>query len=151
MPLVAGAACQKKNGTARDDYEGVVRALDVAEPPAAAAAAPAAADVPGVDTSKLSAAEKARFAKLLDRLQSPCGKAHSLRKSLTDDPSCKRARFAARYVAMLVHETDDDLTVRDYYDARYRTDKRYTFDTSSAPHLGQPGAPIAIVEFLDYG
>src|SRR5687768_10036301 len=37
-----------------------------------------------------------RLGALADKLPSPCGKAHSLRKSLEGDPACKRAPFAKK-------------------------------------------------------
>ena len=55
--------------------------------------------IPGVDISKLSSSKTDRFYKLVGVLASPCGKSHSLRTSLLEDDSCKRAPFAARYVA----------------------------------------------------
>lgn len=108
-------------------------------------------DVPGVDTSKLNDTQKGRFNALLDKVQSPCGKAHSLRTSLTTDKACKRAIFAGRYLVklLLVDLPDEDATT--FYDQRYQQQKTYPFDLAGTPYEGVPGAAITIVEFFDYG
>ena len=142
------------NGRQRDDYQGVVKAMDGVGPDDTGktkAGDPPSAEVPGVDISKLDDRAKKRFADMLDRLQSPCGKSHSLRKSLLEDESCKRAPFAARYVAMLIDEDLEDLEVRAAYDGRYRDDQRHKLDVSKAPSVGTVGGSIVLVEFLDYG
>ncbi len=148
VALLLSGACSKNNGSSRDDYEGVGSALDKQDPPDDS---DTSAQVPGIDVSKLDAREKRRFGKLLNRLPSPCGRSHSLRKSITRDQSCKRAPFAGRYVATLVGEDEDDLTIRALYDARYRNDKVHEFSLDKAAFSGTRNAPIVIVEFLDYG
>jgi len=156
VSAAAAASCSKNgNDRARDDYKGVGEALDLADSTRARGASapqrPASAQVPGVDVSKLDDAGKRRFAKLLDALPSPCGKAHSLRTSLSKDTACKRALFAARYVVMLVGADVEELSIRAAYDGRYRNDERHEFRVAAAPHFGEVGAPVVIVEFLDYG
>ena len=79
-------------------------ALDpVAPGSAVAAATPGTAapsvdttPLPGVDVSRLADDKKALFYTLVSSLDSPCGKAQSLRASFTTDASCKRAPFAIR-------------------------------------------------------
>jgi len=155
LSAVLAAACSNNNGRTRDDYQGVGQALDDLEPkdpkaPKAPVAA-AGAEVPGVDVSKLGERAKQRFAALLDRLQSPCGKSHSLRKSVVEDQTCKRAPFAARYVIALVDEDIEDLDIRAAYDGRYRDSNRHDIDVSKVPYIGTAGGRIALIEFLDYG
>jgi len=148
------AGCSNNhNGHQREDYQGVVKAMDDVGPgePGGKKNPPPTAEVPGVDVSKLDDRAKQRFAGFLDSLQSPCGKTQSLRKSLLEDQSCKRAPFAARYLAMLVDEDLEDLEVRAAYDGRYRDDDKHEFDLSKAPSVGPRGAPIVLVEFFDYG
>lgn len=139
---LVGASCDKKTA------EGpTTSAAPVGTSPGVAPAE----DVPGVDVSKLSGEQKQRFFQLVDKLQSPCGKAHSLRTSVKTDASCKRATFAARYVARLAGE---DLTlgeITEKYEARYLASKTYRFDLADTPYSGNPDAPVQIVEFFDYG
>ena len=108
-------------------------------------------DVPGVDVSKLDTGEKRRFAQALDALPSPCGKAHSLRTSLTSDPGCKRAVFAGRYVARLATEGFVPEEIEYAYEARFQQTERKTLPTENAPYAGVRGARVELVEFFDYG
>jgi protein-disulfide isomerase len=89
------------------------------------------------------------YQQLLDRLQSPCGKVESLRKAL-DDPGCPRASFAAAYVERRLDLfTADELA--GYYERRYLTAQPLVFDLAEAPSVGPEGAPVVLVEFIDYG
>jgi len=92
-----------------------------------------------------------RIDALMDKLPSPCGAAHSLKKSL--DAGCKRAPFAKKYVGRLVQKygaSDDD--VNQLYRARYTPSTGpQTFDLKDTPYEGNPRAPVVIVEFFDYG
>jgi len=111
-------------------------------------------DIPDVDTDKLSDIEKAKLSKALDTLPSPCGKAHSLRTSVKEDPECKRAPFAARFVATLADEKIGlgDTEIRQLYDGRYRREGGpIEFDLTQAPYDGPEDAKIKLVEFFDYG
>ena len=107
--------------------------------------------LPGLDTSKLTADKKARFFKLVDKLSSPCGKAHSLRTSLKSDSACKRATFAAR---TLLRRLGDELTDEEIvalYTNHYDAKKTVEFELGGTPFLGVPTASVVLVEFFDYG
>lgn len=138
-----GGACEKK----KPADTGAVAALERADPNRPVDTTP----IEGADVSKLSEDRKKLFYQLVDSLSSPCGKAHSLRTSVKTDPSCKRAPFAVKYVlAYLEDEANEDL-VRKEYAAKY-IDKPRTakLDYSKAPRMGNPDAPIKLVEFYDY-
>lgn len=107
--------------------------------------------LPGFDTAKLDASKQKLFYTLLGSLQSPCGKAESLRKAMTDDKSCKRAPFAVRYVLTLVEDEVPEPQIRDDYDEKYDAKERYKIDVSKAPRIGNDDALVRIVEFYDYG
>lgn len=155
MSVVAlgGASCDKKTPAKSGEAQEVVQAMDSVE--AQQQQQPVKQEpIPGVDLSDLDANKKDRFYRLVDRgLQSPCGKAHSLRTSLTDDTSCKRAPFAAKYViAMLADEAGDEDIQRFYNDKYKSAGKVHTFDMDpSSAHTGPPDAPVRLVEFYDYG
>jgi protein-disulfide isomerase len=103
-----------------------------------------------VDISAIDSDRQTTFYRLVTTLPSPCGKAHSLRTSYTGDPSCKRARFAVRWlVAMLQDEIREDLVRQDYRD-KYENIKRVKLDARAAPTFGPPNAAVRIVEFFDY-
>jgi protein-disulfide isomerase len=150
LGCLSGASCGKNQAASPERYDGVGSALDNTDNQAGAAAAKPT-DLPGVDTSRLSAVQKNLFGKLADKLPSPCGKAHSLRKSVESDTSCKRAPFAARYVATLVGEDLGELEIRDQYDGRYRSEAAARFRLEGAPHKGPTDAKVVLVEFFDYG
>lgn len=147
-----GASCDKKAAS----EPGPVGIAPPPDPKAGAADATAAKPktppeaVAGVDLSALAEGKQAVFHALVDKLQSPCGKAESLRASVKD-PSCKRAAFAARYVARKVGEDLPSDAISENYEARYVSDTKYGFDVKEAPSIGPKTAPVTIVEFFDYG
>lgn len=161
--FLAGASC-KKETTAADT--GAVAAADraaVGDPSkGGAAGAPGGAQggapvdtapLPGVDLAKLDDKQQALFHKLVAALPSPCGKAHSLRTSVAEDKTCKRAPFAARYVAALIADEAPEREVREAWEAKYKaapTPAR-TFALDGVPHAGPVDAPVQMVEFFDYG
>lgn len=110
--------------------------------------------IPGVDTKKLKSDKKIdRFYKLVDELQSPCGKAHALRTSLLQDSSCKRAPFAASYVVEMLSDEQDDEDIRELYKLRFGNQsppKAFELN-ETVPHVGPPDATVKLVEFYDYG
>src|SRR5262249_9352434 len=113
MPFLLGAACTKESKSQADN--GAVAALDragsdkvggakITPPPGPVGTTP----LPGVEIDKLNKKQQDLFYKLVASLPSPCGKAHSLRTSITSDQTCKRAPFAAKLVeAMLEDEAKE--------------------------------------------
>ncbi len=151
-PLLVGA-CKKSSPKAND--EGAIAAMDHSS---GAGTAPVTNEgpvdttpLPGIDASKLG--DKAGvFYKLVGSLQSPCGKAESLRASYTKDTSCKRAPFAVRYVMALLEDEATEAQAREEYEHKYKsTDAPVKLDISKAPHEGATDAPVRLVEFFDYG
>jgi protein-disulfide isomerase len=147
---LGGASCDRNSTAASGDNRELAKAIDKLEN----ATEPVNQDpIPGVDLSKLDSKKKELFYRLSDSLQSPCGKAHSLRKSLTEDTSCKRAPFAARYVISMLADEAGLQDVHEYYTKRYRNPGQvHTFQLSeSVPHTGPVDAPVKLVEFFDFG
>jgi protein-disulfide isomerase len=106
----------------------------------------------GVDTSKLEKPMQVRFESLLDTLPSPCGKAHSLRTSRNNDPTCKRAPFGVDYAFELIKDGASVNEVKELYALRFGDTKAIDFTYDSAtPHQGPTDAPVKLVEFYDYG
>jgi thiol-disulfide isomerase/thioredoxin len=138
--LVGGVACEKKQTTETGPGPSPDRPSEPAD----------TTPLPGVDTSKLDAAKQKLFYTLLGSLNSPCGKAESLRKSVTSDKSCKRAPYAVRLVLALVEDEGPEPLIRDLYRLTYEG-KPQTFDLSKAPRLGNDDAKVQLVEFYDYG
>jgi protein-disulfide isomerase len=149
--LLGGCSCGNKNSSANTEggnFKDITSTFDDSEP------APAdRKPVEGADLSKLSAADQQRFEKLVDKLPSPCGKAHSLRTSRNTDQECIRARFAVDYLVALLTDGAPDDEARELYTKRYRTDeKKKGFRLGNeVPHTGPADARIVLVEFFDYG
>lgn len=109
--------------------------------------------LPGVDLSALNDTQKTTFASLVDSLPSPCGKAHSLRTSLTSDATCKRAPFAAKYVAFLLSQEAREQDVTEMYKGRYKgapVTMRDKLVLDNAPRVGPIDAKVQIIEWFDY-
>jgi thiol-disulfide isomerase/thioredoxin len=150
--LVGGCSCGNKNSSANAEgggnYKDVTSTFDESEP------APAERKpVEGADTAKLEAPQQQRFEKLVDKLPSPCGKAHSLRTSRNTDASCIRARFAVDYLISLLGDGATDDEARELYTLRYRKEeaKRGFRLNNDVPHTGPADARVVLVEFFDYG
>ncbi|MBP6629254.1 MAG: thioredoxin domain-containing protein [Kofleriaceae bacterium] len=146
MPFLSGAACEKKS-SGKTDPAGAVTALDKVSAPVDKTA------LPGIDVAKLPAKSQDLFYKLVGTLTSPCGKAHSLRTSVSSDTECKRAPFAARYVAALIEDEAPEDVVREQYETKYKkaAGAAKTFQLDGVPHSGPTDAPVVLVEFFDYG
>jgi protein-disulfide isomerase len=153
-----GGACEKKSAKASGDPSGAIAAMDragsgAAKPTDDNSTGPAdTTPLQGIDVSKLSSDHQQLFYKLVGSLNSPCGKSHNLRTSVTSDASCKRAPFAARYVAAMIDDEIPENLVREAYDAKYTQNvKTVKVDVSKAPHVGANDAPVRLIEFFDYG
>jgi protein-disulfide isomerase len=105
----------------------------------------------GVDVSKLPDAVQEKFYRFIGSLSSPCGKAQSLRTSVTSDQSCKRAVFAAQYVLALVQDAAEDDVVIKQYEGKYKPEPDKKINVEGAPMIGASDAPVKMVEFFDYG
>ncbi len=138
VSLLSAAACERKQNTEPVKTPVAVGPVDTTP-------------LPGFDTAKLDATKQKVFYTLLASLQSPCGKAESLRKSMTDDKSCKRAPFAVRYVLTLVEDEVPEPQIRDEYNEKYDGKEPYKIDVSKAPRIGNDDALVRVVEFYDYG
>jgi protein-disulfide isomerase len=144
LPLLMGGACEKKSSKPADT--GAINAADRVDPATVNDTTP----LTGVDISKLEADKQKLFYKLVNTFKSPCGKTHSLRTSITQDTSCKRAPFAVRYIISLLDDEATEEQVREEYTHKYENPKVVKLDVSKAPHIGAEDAPIKITEFFDY-
>ena len=156
MPLLAGAACEKK----KPNDTGAISAMDRAGSgstgssggSSTVAAGPAdTTPMKGIDVGKLDGEKQKLFYQLVASLKSPCGKSHSLRTSYEQDTACKRAPFAVKYVASLIEDEVKEADVRDFYTNKYEKEPQHVkIDTSKAVRIGKPDAPVRLVEFFDY-
>jgi protein-disulfide isomerase len=163
--LAALAGACKKGATP------AAEAAKSADPPAAAPAVPSTATPPApavkapagpepklppmvLDGIDLEADARARFFALYDKLPSPCGKPQNLHAAVDTDPTCKRAPFAARWVAhMLTLANVEDEQMVELFGQRYKRQEPFAFDLAGVSHVGgdPKTAKITMVEFFDYG
>ncbi len=101
---------------------------------------------------KLDADMRARFFALYDKLPSPCGKTQSLHAAVDSDPTCKRAPFAARWLARVLADSGlNDENMLAIYGQHYSGAPPQAFDLAGAAHTGDAKtAKVAFVEFFDY-
>lgn len=143
-------ACKKKDpgdSAGNEAYKDIETTFDGTEP-----APEDRKPVDGVDPTEMEKHMQVRFESMLDKLPSPCGKAHSLRTSRNSDPDCKRAPFAVEYLFELTKEGATDEEIKELYALRFRDTKALSFiHDPSTPHHGPTDASVKIVEFFDYG
>lgn len=126
-----------------------------AAPQAGAPSAAAAGDAPvralaGVDTSSLTDSEVDRWSSLLGALSSPCGEPRSVGRCAQEGGGCRQCVPAARYLARLVASGFEREEIEGLYRSRYDAKGKVEINTSAAPLLGSPMAPVTIVEFSDF-
>ncbi len=162
LMFLAGASCKKESKAGDTNPGDVVNAADKAKDPhdhgkKKPVIQPEPKDLDtspltGVDVSKLEDKQQRLFYKLIASFSSPCGKAHSLRTSVTTDTACKRAPFSARYLKSMIEDEISEEDIITLWEAKYKTEAaQHKFDLSDVPHSGPIDAPVQIVEFFDYG
>jgi protein-disulfide isomerase len=157
LPLL-GASCGEKKAPAANDpgppigFQTAKPADPAAPAPTPTNTAPPEAAPAGEEPAQPVAGkpDPKRVDGLLAKLASPCGKAHSLQKSIDTDKTCKRSPFAKKYVELLVSLGANDEEVTQLYDARYAQPKTYEFDLRETPFIGKPNAPVQLTMFFDY-
>jgi predicted DsbA family dithiol-disulfide isomerase len=143
--LLLGTACQDRKAAADSQPAPAAPQAPAAEPEADAKLPPGT-----VDLKDLRDDEKASFYKLIAKFPSACSKPHSLEASLKTDPACRRSVYAARYIAHLLSLHLLPSEAEEHYEARFGPSERVSIDTNGAPLLGDPHAPITLVEFSDF-
>jgi protein-disulfide isomerase len=104
----------------------------------------------GVDTSKLTEAQRATFFQMINVEPSACGQAHSLAKSLRDDAECRDSLVISQFIAERIGAgavpADVKLELDEVVDAlRVRE-----IDVTGRPVFGNERAPVTIVVFADF-
>ncbi len=134
-------------------------ALAAAPRPAAAAeaAAPASSPealLPGVDLSALSAPQREVVARVAQDEFCYCGCPHTLSGCLREHQGCRHAprmaELAARMAGLGLTEVQILKVLTEYY-ASFDAAKRVRLDVAGwGPPLGDPQAPVTVVEFSDF-
>lgn len=121
-------------------------------PPAREAALTPEEALPGISLEGLTPEQKAAVAAFAQSEYCPCGCPHTVSQCLRVHAACTHAPRAARLAVRFARAgaSADELRklVVDYYAS---FDERKRLDTASfGPPLGDPKAPIAIVEYSDF-
>ncbi|HET6923528.1 MAG TPA: thioredoxin domain-containing protein [Anaeromyxobacteraceae bacterium] len=133
--------------------------LAAAPPRAAAAEAPAPrpspeALLPGVDLSALSPAQREVVARVAQDEFCHCGCPHTLSGCLREHAGCRHAprmaQLAARLAGLGLNEVQILKVITEYY-ASFDAPKRVKLEVAGwGPPLGDPQAPVTLVEFSDF-
>jgi protein-disulfide isomerase len=108
----------------------------------------------GLDASALNAAQREVLARVLDRSPCHCGCPHTIAGCMKEHGTCKHAprtaQLALRMAATGATAPDVEKLLADYY-ASFDRKHRSAFNVKDfGPPLGNPEAPVTIVEFSDF-
>jgi protein-disulfide isomerase len=108
-------------------------------------------DLKGIDTSALTAREKADWSSYVSESLSPCpDQPVSVAQCVNESRPCKGCKPAAQYLLEQVRRGRTRTQVEAAYRARFAADQVKNLDISGAASKGPEGAPIVIVEFADF-
>lgn len=130
-------------------WVGLLLPLCSCQPPRLASAA--STELPGVDTSFLTAQERAAWAALIDEQSAPCPNISlSLRACVSTNAPCRACRPGAQLLATQLGRGHTALQAEEALEARFATDGQKTVDTEGSPVLGSPHAEVTIVDWADF-
>src|SRR5690349_5023045 len=108
-------------------------------------------DLKGIDTSALTAREKADWSSYVSEALSPCpDQPVSVAQCVNESRPCAGCKPAARYLVEQVRRGRTRTQVEAAYRARFGADQVKNLDVSGAASKGPEGAPVVIVEFADF-
>jgi len=119
-------------------------------------AAPAHTEVkdvtlPGVDTSELTAREKADWSRDVSDLLAPCpDQPVSVAQCVKENRNCKQCLPAANFLLKQVRRGRPRAQIEAAYRNRFSADAIQNIDLQDSPAKGPSGAPVLIVEFADF-
>ncbi len=107
-------------------------------------------EAPGVDTSKLSEAQRGVFFQVINTEPSACDKPHSMARSLKDDPDCRDSMLAAQFVSDALASGAPASAVK--HDVPLVVDALQPKDipVDGRPIYGSERAPVTVVVFADF-
>jgi hypothetical protein len=117
----------------------------------AARSGPRIDEVPQVDVSQLTDAEKNLWVDVVNDQLSPCGDPASVAQCATEPHNkCGACVTAARYLARLVTEGYDRATLAEHYRLRFGSKDKVQLPIDDSPSRGAPMAKVTVVEFSDF-
>jgi protein-disulfide isomerase len=104
----------------------------------------------GVQIEALSEPQRESFFALINQEESACGQAHSLAKSLRDDPSCRDSQLVAQFIADRLAAGATPGDIKQAIDEVTAALKPAEVDVEGRPMFGNPKAPVTVVVFADF-
>jgi len=110
-----------------------------------------AVELKGIDTSALTARERADWSAAVSVNLTPCAdQPVSIAQCVNESRNCRACAPAARYLAQQVQRGRTRTQVDAAYRARFAADAVKNIELGDAPGKGNPNAPVVIVEFADF-
>jgi protein-disulfide isomerase len=108
-------------------------------------------NLPGVDTSSLTAREKSEWSRFVSELRSPCpDQPVSVAQCVSESRACKACAPAAKFLSRQVQRGRTRPQVEAAYKARFAADQVKEIALEDSPSKGNPNAPVLLVEFADF-
>jgi len=107
-------------------------------------------EAPGVDTSRLSEAQRGVFFQVINTEPSACDKPHSMARSLKDDPGCRDSQLAAQFVADALAAGHPVSAVKEALPEVVKALTPQEIDVAGRPVYGSERAPVTVVVFADF-
>lgn len=108
-------------------------------------------NLPGVETSSLTAREKSEWSRFVSELRSPCAdQPVSVAQCVSESRSCRACVPAAKALMKQVQRGRTRPQVEAFYKARFSPDQVKEIALEDSPSKGNPGAPVLLVEFADF-
>ena len=108
-------------------------------------------NLPGVDTSALTAREKSEWSRFVSELRSPCpDQPVILAQCVSESRACKACVPATKFLSRQVQRGRTRPQVEAAYKARFAADQVKDIALEDSPSKGNPAAPVVLVEFADF-
>ncbi len=115
------------------------------------AVAPKSVELPGVDTSQLTAREKEQWSAYVTELLAPCSdQPVSLAQCVTDKRDCDTCVPAAKFLSNQVTKGKTRSQAEAAYRARFSPDEVKEIDIGDSPSKGASDPVVTIVEWADF-
>lgn len=119
--------------------------------PAAGSEPGAVVDLPGVETSELTAREKRDWSSLVTDLLAPCpDQPVSIAQCVKESRDCKTCEPAAEFLVRMVRRGKTRSQIETAHKLRFVHDQVKNIPVGDAPAKGAANAAVVIVEFADF-
>lgn len=109
------------------------------------------AELPGMDSSSLTARERQVWRGYLSELLAPCADvAVPIDQCITEKRPCAACAPAARYVMQQVRAGHPEGQVLELFEARFDSERVRTIVVGDSASSGPADAPVTVVEFADF-